>query len=226
MKALKHPLDNIVYEKQKAPEKIHEYVTLDWENILPPPPSNSSQQTQNELDHVIKVSRLREANNWINVVKRVDTETWSIFEEGLASNISASDLKKLEKMVDRAWDIFWGVGLNIKRKFNRARPEQLRDNVNVMTTKSHQTPAYPSGHAMYGYTASKVISLFYPEVKDDSEKIAEIVAFARIIQGVHYTSDNVASKLLIDKLWENVGYKIFPDRYPASMWIEKTWINT
>jgi acid phosphatase (class A) len=223
MEPLKHPLDNIVYEKQKSPEKIHEYVTMDWENILPSPPSNSSQETQTELASVYEIANCREPHKWEDIIKQVDTKTWSVFDEALKHNLSAKKRKDLEKMVNKAWPIVWSVSLSLKRKFNRARPEQLRSDINVMTTKSHQTPAYPSGHAAYGYISAKVISLVYPSLKETSEKTAKLVAFARVVQGVHYPSDGEASRLLVDRLWEDIGFKLFPEYYKPSTWIEREW---
>ncbi len=225
MVKLRHPLDNIVYEKQKSPKKIHEYVTLDWENIILAPLSNSSQQTQDELDYVFKAAMQRDEKNMVELVKQIDTKTWSIFDEFLALHAPYSDRKKLEKMTEKTWDIVWKVVLNLKRKFNRPRPYQLRSDINVMTTKTHDTPAYPSGHASYGYSAAKVVSLVYPELKDGVEKVANTVAFARVLQGVHYPSDGAASKVLMDKLWEDIGFKMFPEYYSAATWIEKKWRN-
>ena len=223
MEPLKHPLDNIVYEKQKNPEKIHEYVTIDWETILPAPPSNSSQETQTELISVYEIANCRESHKWEDVIKQVDTKTWSVFDDALKHKLSAKERKDLEKMVNKAWPIVWNVALSLKRKFNRARPEQLRSDINVMTTKTHQTPAYPSGHAAYGHISAKVVSLVYPSLKETSEKTAELVAFARVVQGVHYRSDGEASRLLVDRLWEDIGFKLFPEYYKPSTWMEKEW---
>ena len=223
MESLKHPLDNIVYEKQKNPDKIHEYVTMDWENILPAPPSNSSQETQTELISVYEISKVRDLHKWEEIVKQADTKTWSVFDDALKLRLSASERKNLEKMVKKTWPIVWGVTLSLKRKFNRARPEQLRSDINVMTTKTHQTPAYPSGHAAHGYTSAKIVSLVYPSLKDIAEKTAKLVAFARVVQGVHYPSDGEASRLLVDKLWEDIGFKLFPEYYKPSTWIEREW---
>lgn len=97
MESLKHPLDNIVYEKQKNPDKIHEYVTMDWENILPAPPSNSSQETQTELISVYEISKVRGLHKWEEIVKQVDTKTWSVFDDALKLRLSASERKNLEK---------------------------------------------------------------------------------------------------------------------------------
>jgi len=223
MAKLKHPLDNIVYEKQKPAEKIHEFVTVDWDNILPAPPSNSSQETQTELISVYEIAKCRESHKWEDVIKQVDIKTWSVFDDALKPHLSAAERESLEKMVNKAWPIVQSVTLSLKRKFNRARPEQLRSDINVMTTKTHQTPAYPSGHAAFGYMSAKIVSLMYPSLKDIAEKTAKLVAFTRVVQGVHYLSDGDASKFLVDVLWEDIGFKLFPEHYKPSTWLERDW---
>jgi hypothetical protein len=240
MAKLKHPLDNIVYEKQKPAEKIHEFVTVDWENILPDPPANSSQETQNELDEVVILNELQRSpvhvpiwkafcmekcitGDWSDFIKQVDDNAWLVFDDFLSGGFSATEIKNLKKMVNKTWPIVRGVVVSLKRKHNRARPEQLRSDINVITTKTHQTPAYPSGHAAFGYVSAKVISLVHPSLKAKVEQVAKTVAFARVVQGVHYPSDGFASKVLVNKLWEDVGFKLFPEYYKSSTWLEKEW---
>lgn len=226
MEALKHPLDNIVYEKQKNPKKVHEWITIKWEDIVPEPPSNSSSETQEELDHVFKASSLREVDGWGDIIKQVDNDSWEVFDDALFYSLSDSDRQTLKEMLNKAWPIVRDVVINLKRKFNRARPEQLRSDINPIITKTHQTPAYPSGHAAYGYTAAKIVSLVHPDLKEKTDITSRLVAYARVVQGVHYPSDSTASKLLVEALWNDINYKLFPEYFPASDWIKKRWRNT
>lgn len=92
----------------------------------------------------------------------------------------------------------------LKNKFNRPRPYQLDDRVKVLKTDTHQTPSYPSGHAAYGYMAAELLSDKYPEYKKELFKIADQTGLARVIQGVHYTSDVIAAREFVSKLYKNI----------------------
>jgi len=48
------------------------------------------------------------------------------------------------------------------------------------------------------------LSSLYPEHKVQWNKFANLVGKARVMQGVHYTSDNKVSMVLAKTIWENM----------------------
>ena len=70
--------------------------------------------------------------------------------------------------------------------------------------KTASTPSYPSGHQSQGSMAAEVLSSVYPEHKSQWNKFAALTGDARIMQGVHYSTDNEVSKTLARILWENM----------------------
>ena len=99
----------------------------------------------------------------------------------------------------------------LKYFYNRARPLQLANyydvNIKLIYTKSHHTPAYPSGHTMYAELAAYIASETYPEYRYDFFKLSKYCGLARILQGVHYPSDNKASLIAVKKLYPLIrGY--------------------
>ena len=76
--------------------------------------------------------------------------------------------------------------------------------IDVLETKTHHTPAYPSGHAAYGYLIAELLSDKYPEHKKELTKIADKTGFLRVLQGVHYPSDSMSSNQLVRALYNNI----------------------
>jgi membrane-associated phospholipid phosphatase len=81
---------------------------------------------------------------------------------------------------------------------NRARPQQINRELDVLKSKTAFTPAYPSGHAFQAYYLARVLSSRYPEKAEMFSKIAEDCALARVYAGLHYPSDNEFSKTLVE----------------------------
>jgi hypothetical protein len=104
-----------------------------------------------------------------------------------------------------AFNIIEQYSFALKYLYNRPRPEQLAPyhnlDINVVFTETHHTPSYPSGHTIYSELAAHIVSEEYPEYKKDFFTISNYCGLARILQGVHYASDNEASKIALSKLY-------------------------
>ena len=85
----------------------------------------------------------------------------------------------------------------LKNLFNRARPKQINENLNVFESISANTPAFPSGHSCQAYYLAKKLSIKYPEKREILFEMAEKCGQARIYAGLHYPSDHEFSKILI-----------------------------
>jgi hypothetical protein len=82
-------------------------------------------------------------------------------------------------------------------------------NIDVIVTDTHHTAAYPSGHTVYSSLVAHIIEYYYPTVnKQKLDSLVKDTGKARILQGVHYPSDNLASikltKFLFNKLKERI----------------------
>jgi hypothetical protein len=112
------------------------------------------------------------------------------------------------------------LAMQLKKHYNRARPYQIAyytgQDLHPFNTITGNTPAYPSGHAMQSRFLLKIVAFNFPKYKDEIKKLANDIAFTRIVMGVHFQSDNdfgfkIADKLatypqIIDKYFTN---KIF-----------------
>lgn len=55
-------------------------------------------------------------------------------------------------------------------------------------------PALPSGHSTYSAAASAVLSYFFPEERQELERLADNIGTARLWAGVHWRTDHVAGQ--------------------------------
>ncbi len=188
----KTALDDIVYSPERVSNDDISILDIDLKNIIPAPPKNSSETTTRELKQISKSVSSR-TNNEIDLIISVDKEPLELFYKFL-------DNKKLEfpnYVFNEYYNILEQYVYALKNYFNRARPEQLAPyhniELDILYTDTHDTPSYPSGHTMYAALAAHILSERYPLYKDEFFKLAKYCGLARVLQGVHYPSDNEAS---------------------------------
>ena len=178
-------------------------ITIDWDSIVPEPPSNISKATKMDLEQVQRLTRGLSKDDY-DLIMDVDDNPENLFRP-YAKKIG---LEYPQELIDEAIQHIDVVVLKLKYKFRRARPFQLAPHlgyyISVLITKTHQTPAYPSGHQSQGAMAAEVLSSLYPEHKTQWHKFSELTGKARVMQGVHYPSDNKVSMTLARVLWENI----------------------
>ncbi len=83
-------------------------------------------------------------------------------------------------------------------------------------------PAYPSGHSTYAGAASEMLTYFFPDYKEEFDRLADNAGMARLWAGIHWRSDHVQGV----KLGRNVARMIIeqmgascvcpPDECPPS----------
>ena len=88
--------------------------------------------------------------------------------------------------------------LFFKYFINRIRPYQIDKNIKPINIDTAQSPAYPAGHAYQAYLIAKVLSKKYPEKKILLHQIASNCDICRVKAGLHYPSDGIFSKKLVD----------------------------
>lgn len=201
-------IESLGYDTVYIEQPVPDIVDFNWKKILEAPPSNISKETLLELQ-VVSRSTLNRNNKDIELVERIDQDPDSFFIELL----NQYNLEYPYPRILEFYRIIKPIILNIKSLWNRPRPAQLAKyyniDINVIVTDTHHTAAYPSGHTVYSSLVSHIINHHYPEV--DKKKLDALVkntAKARVLQGVHYPSDNDASikltKFLFNKLKDQI----------------------
>jgi hypothetical protein len=201
-------IESLGYGTTYIEEPVPDIVDFDWKKILEAPPSNMSKETFLELQ-LISRATLQRTSEDTKLVEIIDQDTDSVFIELL----NQYGLEYPQPKILEFYSIIKPIVLNVKYLWNRPRPAQLAKyydlNIDVIVTDTHHTAAYPSGHTVYSSLISNIIQYYYPAV--DKKKLDSLVkdtGKARILQGVHYPSDNLASikltKFLFNKLKEKI----------------------
>ena len=113
------------------------------------------------------------------------------------THILQQDKASIESVMSR---VNW-LTLFLKYTINRPRPVQIDKSIDVLLSKTGNTPAYPSGHSCQAFYIAKYYSRLYPEKKSALYTIAEQCGQARIQAGIHYPSDHMFSKWLVETVF-------------------------
>lgn len=213
-------VDNLVFKPQselKNPKyKKIELFDAGWVNIvLPPPPTNSSKQTLDEIKFIQKL-----VANATDEVKQqfinCDHDPWYYIKEVLSENnfdYKDETIEKLEKSIKPIYNHYKG-------HFNRPRPYQVAEFLNMDFEKfksgTANTPSYPSGHCVLAYVVGNYYTKLYPEVAEDLRKAADICAYGRCEAGLHYPSDYRAGIQLADAMMEYLNFDMISEDAPMN----------
>lgn len=186
-------LDDVVYNPHAISyEDEISILDIDWKKIIPRPPQNSSTQTAREMK-VLQTATKSRTYKEIELIYMVDSEPLTLFYNFLENK----NLSFPKNTFDEYYNILEQYIYALKSYFNRARPEQLAPYFNmeleILYTDTHNTPSYPSGHTMYAALAAHILSERYPDYEKKFFELAKYCALGRILQGVHFPSDNEAS---------------------------------
>ena len=89
-----------------------------------------------------------------------------------------------------------------KNLINRARPYQIDESIDDLKSVTSHTPAYPAGHAFQAYYLARVLSIKYPDKKEQWDSLAKQCDLVRVKAGLHYPSDGAFSKKLVDYFFD------------------------
>ena len=212
-KAFSENINSIKYTDSKKSWKVSDRITIDWKNVLPKPPANNSKETRKELEYLQNLTKNLTVQEKA-LVHLVDGEPLDIYNPILKKHRLEMPKKDFKKI----YNLTYPVIMNLKHQYNRPRPKQLGDRlgfkINVIETKTHHTPAYPSGHTVYAAMGAYLLADKYPELSSEFFRKISDAGLARCLQGVHYPSDNEASMVISSAIWQDLRYKLFPDLEP------------
>lgn len=196
-------IDSITYAGYYQEQPVSNIINFDWKHLLDAPPKNSDKQTYNELQQVISLSNNRSKED-TKFVYRIDANANSILYAYLIKNKIDFPSERFRAM----YKICRPIITNIKCLYDRARPYQLsrsyNTNIDLIVTPTHKTPSYPSGHVFYTALAANFIVDDHPNLKSTINYMVDLTGQARMMQGVHYLSDNIGGQKLANILYHKL----------------------
>lgn len=201
------------------------YLTRESEAILPglvQPPANSSDQTRAELDYMLQLQQNRtpqevdraqyiaNIGSWPNILNPEDPDyvenrkqlfyiASPVGEWYNYRNFPATTQLLLNCIQDIRVTEF-----QLKWHFKRPRPYHLEPALKPLARIS--SPSFASGHSLWAFSEAFLFAEIIPEKRADFLKMAEEVRWSRELMGIHYPSDNEASRLVSWNLL-NAWYK-------------------
>lgn len=201
-------LQDLKFDSVYTEQPISDIVQINWKNILDPPPSNDSTLAYKELVFVAKKT-LNRSQRDVEFVHKIDQDIDSQFIDLLKEY----KIEYPTKIIDEMYAIIKPILMNVKNLYNRARPSQLAKffgiEIDTIITDTIHTASYPSGHTVYASMVSSIIQKMIPSIpKQKLNDLVDQTALARILQGVHYPSDNAASIKFTNILFKRLYPKL------------------
>lgn len=165
-----------------------------------PFPLNSSEETKGELEYLKELtdSATEEDKKFCNMM---EDHHYKFFEK-VARDLGMEELT--EKIIKGWCTDVDPIIFYLKNKFNRPRPYQLANYVDVdlypIISTDANSGAYPSGHTMDFLVILFRFSKLRPDLVDKFDEIYQRVENVRQLSGVHYPSDKKVSEILFNKL--------------------------
>lgn len=186
-------------------------------------PANSSDQTKAELTHLLKLQNNRtkqeieraeyiaNIGSWPNILNPTDPDylanrqqlfyipTTATGKEFDFQQYPATTMLLLNCIQDIRVTEF-----RLKQYFKRPRPYHLEPRLQPLTKIN--SPSFPSGHSLWAFTEAYIFGELFPAKRPDFLKAAAEVRWSRELLGIHFPSDNEASRIIgwyLLKYWYN-----------------------
>jgi acid phosphatase (class A) len=183
-------------------------------------PANSSDQVRKELDYMLdlqakrtpeQVTRVEFLGNigyWpsVNMVpshQSYEQNLKDLFFEGrelMGENINAKNFPKVCKLLQGAMQDMRVMEFTIKYQLFRPRPYHLESKLQPLMKIN--SPSFASGHTLWAFIQAFTWSEVAPENQNKFIALAEEIRRSREIMGIHYPSDNEASRQVAYKMMQ------------------------
>lgn len=181
-------------------------------------PANSSDQVRKELDYMLdlqskrtpeqikRVTFLGDIGYWPSINKVPSHPSYeenlkNLFFEGselMGENINTKNFPKVSKLLQGVMQDMRIMEFTIKYKLFRPRPYHLESKLQPLTRIN--SPSFASGHTLWAFVQAFTWSEVVPEKQKDFIALAEEIRRSREIMGIHYPSDNEASRQVSFKM--------------------------
>lgn len=185
-------------------------------------PANSSDQTKAELDYLLSLQTKRtkqeidrsnyiaNIGSWPNILNPTDPDYTEnrkqlfYIANGIGEWFNDENFPATTQLLLNCIQDIRVTEFRLKRFFKRPRPYHLEPRLNPLARIN--SPSFASGHTLWAFTEAYIFSEIIPEKKNEFIKMADEVRWSRELMGIHYPSDNEASRVIgwyLLKYWYN-----------------------
>jgi acid phosphatase (class A) len=183
-------------------------------------PANSSDQVRKELDYLLELQDMRTPEQikrveflsnigyWpsVNMVPShpsYEENLQHLFFEGrelIGDKVNANKFPKISKLLQGVMQDTRIMEFTIKYRLLRPRPYHLEPRLKPLTKIN--SPSFASGHTLWAFIQAFTWSEIVPEMQPRFIALAEEIRRSREIMGIHYPSDNEASRQVAYKMMQ------------------------
>ena len=176
-------------------------------------PANSSDQTRAELDYLLSLqnSRTKEQiaraeyiadfGSFPNIVNPTNPDyaanrqqLFYIAAPSVGEWFNDKNFSDTTNLLMNCIQDIRVTEFRLKRFFKRARPYHLEPKLQPLARIN--SPSFASGHSLWSFTEAYIFSEIIPEKREQFLNGAEEVRWSRELMGIHYPSDNEASRVV------------------------------
>jgi len=183
------------------PAKTLEALTaadIDPIRLLPPPPADGSDRQKAELAELRHYQDTRTGGQLDQALWDDEHENASLFIAVLGPKFDLATLPQTARLIAVVENDEGIAASAAKKAFHRHRPWIFDDTLVGCPRGTAKDPlsSYPSGHGTIGYADGVVLAALMPDHAADIMARAAEFAESRLICGVHFRSDIIASEAL------------------------------
>jgi acid phosphatase (class A) len=185
-------------------------------------PSNSSDETRAELDYLLSLQKSRtkeqidraqyiaNIGSWFNILNPADPgynenkKELFYIADTIGSWYNYQNFPATTQLLLNCIQDIRVTEFRLKWFFKRPRPYHLEPGLQPLTRI--KSPSFASGHTLWSFTEAYIFSEIIPGKREEFLVKADEVRWSRELLGIHYPSDNEASRIIgwyLLKYWNN-----------------------
>ena len=163
--------------------------------LLPPPPAEGSAGWQANMDAVVAVQAQRTDGD---VAALIDEQhlRLALMTDVLTADPRPESAPAVATLLQRVLATTGAVAEADKQFWHTRRPYLADPRVHLLVDPIDASPGYPSGHTTTARVLAEVLGLLYPNQLANLRARAQIIAWHRIMAGVHEPADIEGGQLL------------------------------
>jgi len=171
---------------------------FDATTVIPKAPADNSLATQADIETVYQV-QLRRTPEQIAMANYFAEDTVFQYDAVIGLWFTAANLPRTAEFFRQIHDDRYAISSAGKKVWNRPRPPLLDKRIHACVPLP-RSGSYPSGHSTQAFLWAGLLAEVFPQHRAALRERAELVAWSRIIGGVHYPTDITAGRILGDRL--------------------------
>lgn len=171
---------------------------FDATRVISAAPANDSLATLADLETVYQV-QLRRTPEQVAVANYFAEDTVFQFDAVLGDWFTAANLPRTAEIFAQVDADRYAISSAGKAVWQRPRPPLLDSRIQACAPLP-KSGAYPSGHSTQAFLSAGLLAEIFPEQRAALRARAELVAWSRVVAGVHYPTDIAAGRVLGEQL--------------------------